>query len=292
MCDFFNRIRMEFLTKGLLTFLFCCLKTWMTWAAKTQRILYFKFSSGLDATTYDRLEGVFVERRVLGVDLIGHTRFLEGLFSEHQNGKSNAVQCWLVRKNAQEIIFSNKHSASRVQCCLLSILFDQDAFFVRPNSDDDFLVLAGIYLQDFEFCNEISELLEIYLLNMHFLNRNWAYEQKFLKNLLYSLLLITKKKLFNLDENVNSFFLRDSWLSVNDMRMSMEFVQRYYSIVGCWHACPTLLIPPLITSPNFLFRSVVVRFYVFLKHKRLTKEKQLNFATGRLRVSWDEFVVI
>jgi hypothetical protein len=79
-----------------------------------------------------------------------------------------------------------------------------------------------------------------------------------------------------------TFLLRYARLSINNMRMSVEFIQRCDPIVGRVDTCTTFLIPPLVAAPDFTFNRVVVSLDVFLKDKRLTQVEELSLASSGL----------
>jgi hypothetical protein len=85
---------------------------------------------------------------------------------------------------------------------------------------------------------------------------------------------------------------RDTRLPIDDVRMSVELIQRRNSFVGSVHTCTTFFIPPLIASPNFALDCVVVSFDVLFENKRLPQVKQLSLAACGLRVTSNAFILI
>lgn len=86
--------------------------------------------------------------------------------------------------------------------------------------------------------------------------------------------------------------LRHPRLSVDDVRMCVEFVERRDAIIECVDACAALFVPPLIAAPNLPLDLFRVAFDVFFENEGLAEVEELGLSAGGLRVARDVFVLI
>lgn len=77
--------------------------------------------------------------------------------------------------------------------------------------------------------------------------------------------------LFNFNDKVGDIarFFGSSGLAIDDMRVSVVFVQRLDNVVEGWNARSALFIPPLVAAPDLFLWRIVVPFNKLLEHERL-----------------------
>lgn len=97
----------------------------------------------------------------------------------------------------------------------------------------------------------------------------------------------------DLDDGLLQFvLLRCARLPVDNMGVCVEFVQRSDAIVDGVDACATLLVPPLIATPNLLHNRRAAALHLLLEHERLAQVEQLSLAASCLRVAGNQLVLL